>query len=148
MTPEWLLNSYNPQVWHSALNTYLPRREERMTSRKLFRQPGERMGQHRDAGRNLRGRGVFIRPMADAAAARNEDHRGWAKLRHEQRIVIGPADHRLRRQLQRGANFPERRDHDGMASRRRIRVDQLQRPFDTAAAARRGGGFANRGEHL
>ena len=42
---------------------------------------------------NLFRRGKFVRAVADAFAAGNENHRAWAKLRHEQRVVIRAADH-------------------------------------------------------
>jgi hypothetical protein len=42
---------------------------------------------------NLLRRRIFVRPMAHAAAAGNENHGGRTNLRHEQRIMIGSADH-------------------------------------------------------
>ena len=44
---------------------------------------------------NPLGRCIFVRPVADSAAAGNEEHGDGSDARHEKRIVIGAADHAL-----------------------------------------------------
>src|SRR2546423_6179308 len=59
------------------------------------RQFSQGFRQHQDAGGDGLWRGILIRPVAEAAPARDEQHGYRSYARHEQRIVVGPAHHVL-----------------------------------------------------
>src|ERR1043166_1527358 len=88
--------------------------------------------QQSDAIADLFGRRVFVRAMADAVAAGNENHRRRTNPGHEKRIVIGAADQEFPPQ----GNFPASRfDHfnqPGIASRGRVHVQSLDLEADAA----------------
>ena len=52
-------------------------------------------GQHARAEGDVVGRGVLVGPVADAAAAGDEDHGDGRDAGHEEGVVIGAADHVL-----------------------------------------------------
>src|ERR1700737_1113196 len=72
--------------------------------------------------------------MAYAGAARDEDHRNRNQLRHEERIMISPADHLLVRGTTFVADSLEQLDDIRRAVGWRICVHQLFDHSDTASA--------------
>ncbi len=63
--------------------------------RRSRREHRQRVRQHLDTVGDRVRRCVLVRPMADAASARDEDHSGRRDARHEERIVVRAADHPL-----------------------------------------------------
>ena len=71
--------------------------------------------------------------MADTSAARDEDHGRGADFGHEERIVIGAADHFLGRQLKLATNFKNGVNQAGITKGRRLHIETLDLKIDTAA---------------
>ena len=99
----------------------------------LCAQPRQRVGKHGGAVRDRFRRGVLIRPVADAAAAGDEDHAGRRQPRHEQGIVVRTADHSLVAQAACAARRRDRLDDLRRARGRRVRIQRLDAHPDATA---------------
>jgi hypothetical protein len=70
--------------------------------------------------------------MADAAAARNEDHGGGTDGGHKEGIVIGATDHSFGAEVEVAAGFENGFDKPMIANRRPIHIQALDLQLDTA----------------
>src|SRR6266404_1358121 len=109
----------------------------------LGSQLGKGVREYQDSVSNLFGRGIFIRAMADATTAGDEDHGGGTDLRHEQGIVIGAANHLLHFQIEMAADLNKGVDQLRIANGRRVHVQALALKIHSATAANFGDGFFN-----
>ena len=81
------------------------------------------------------GFGKFVRPVADAVAAGKEDHGDGGEAGHEERVVVGAADHFFARDALLLADVFEKVDHVGGGLRGSVGVDQLFYDSDLAPLA-------------
>src|SRR5215472_14659159 len=73
--------------------------------------------------------------MTHAVPAWHEQHRSWSDASHEERVVIGAADHLHAGHFRRHARLPQYTHDPGGTGRRRIRVQQLGQVRDTSSRA-------------
>ena len=72
--------------------------------------------------------------MADAVTTGDENHGNGTKLRHEQGIVIGAADHFLERQLELAASAGDGFNQSGSTQGRGVQIDALDLKINGAPA--------------
>ena len=89
--------------------------------------------EHVNAAADPLRRGVFVGPVTHAAAAGNEEHGDRSDARHEERVVIGAADHALAAFTGGLRGLFHGLEDCGIASGRGIGVDHLRRNRDSAS---------------
>src|SRR6202008_4053165 len=90
------------------------------------------IGEDQGAARNVLRQGILIGSVAPTIATRDKKHGGRRDAGHEERVVIGAADHFEKRKFVRAASLGEGVCNQRRTVCRRVRVEQFGSNRDTA----------------